>query len=312
MDQQTTTWIVIGVLICAAFSGGYLLKPEKTGPEKTGLTVMDDAGRTITISETPERVVVLHSGVVEIFTGIEEINKVVGAHKGGGKAWRFSTETWAAIENIPDVGSQVNPNIEMIMGLQPDLVITWARYLTYTKQLEDAGIPVIGFDPTKMDDIPRIIRTIGLIMDKSSEAENLVTNLQNRLDNIQNKLENIPENERVKVYFEVFTKTCGSGTLTNELIYLAGGVNIYGASPVRYPVPSYEYVIAENPDVIVLEASPSTPEDVKNRPGWDEINAVRNNRIHVISFYKANFNQHAVGAVEDMAKWFYPSLFPEE
>lgn len=311
--MQAGAWIVIGVLICAAFGGGYLLKPEKAlESTKTGLTVMDDAGRAITISETPERVVVQHSGLVEIFTGIGAIDTVIGAHKGGEKSWRFSPETWAAIENIPDIGGHTNPNIEMIMGLDPDVMLTWAPYIEYTTQLRDAGISVIGFDPTKFDDIPRIIRTIGLIMDKSSEAENLVINLQNRLDNIQNKIENIPENERVKVYFEVFTKTCGSGTLTNELVYLAGGINVYGASPIRYPVPSYEYVIAENPDVIILEASPSTPEDVKNRPGWDEINAVRNNRIYEISFYKANFNQHAVEAVEDMAKWFYPDLFPNE
>lgn len=204
----------------------------------------------------------------------------------------------------------VSINVEKVVALKPDIVFTWKYFINYASVLEEKGITVFAIDVKTIDDLLENIRTIGLIMGKLPEAINLTKEMQTKIDDISSKIKDLDESERPKVYYELSTKTCGGGTFPNEIIYLAGGINIYGASPIRYPIPNYEYIISENPDVIIISsANPSSIEEVKNREGWENINAIKNDRVYEIDYHYTNWGPRTIQGIEQFAKWFHPDLF---
>ena len=308
--KQIGTWLVVIVLIGAAFGGGYLLAErmtEKTGVGKTGLTLVDAAGRKIVIPKTPERVISLQSGVTEILYAIGAGDAVVGVNKDGAYPSDYPPE----VEKVENVGNMVSTNVEKVVALKPDIVFTWKYFINYASVLEEKGITVFAVDVKTMDDLFDIIRTIGLIMNKLPEAINLTQSMESKLTHISSKIKDLNETERVKVYYEsCMGKTAGAGTWSDEFIRAAGGTNIYGNCPIKYPLPNYETIIQENPDVIViLTPNPSSIEDIKNREGWQNISAVKNNRIYELDYHLHAWGPRTVDGIEQCAKWFYPDLF---
>jgi iron complex transport system substrate-binding protein len=300
---------VILVLLLGAFSVGYLFARVSIPP-------------TTHVKTPVERVVSLAAACTEIIYAIGAENKLVGVDQSSvdyalagnemflgapGKLSDYPKE----VPNKPNVGKSSAPNLEMIVSLEPDLVFSWWFNAEVNKNIGNKGIPVLSINPQSTSDVLNLIKTIGTLVGKSVEAEAIVLEMQERIKKVTDKVKDLPDEQKPLVYYELGAalKTVGSGTFTNELISMTGGINIAANETVRYPLLSSEYIIEKNPDIIVVISYGASVEDIKGREGWQNINAVRNNRVYKIESGWVTASPRLVLGLEQFAKWFHPELF---
>jgi len=359
VKKQIGMWVVVIVLIGAAFGSGYLLERQslKTEEKVEGVTIeeysqlrenitqlqsqynqllndkntteeelsakmaeleealakynavmgrlllIDGLGRTVTISETPERIISLASSVTETLYALNAGDLVVGRDKYS----KYPEE----VKNKTDVGSSFSLNVEMCVGLNPDIVFCWWYATSAIESLEDVGITTFAINPQSVDEVLQIIRIIGLIVNHTNEADNLTVDMQTKIDNITDITDNINKTNRPLVYYELSTpyKTLNHDTFTSDLIYMAGGINLAADEPVRYPILNSEYIIDRNPDVIVIISYGASIDEVKSRDGWGNITAIKSDRVYQIDTNWVTSNPRLVLGLEQFANWFHPDLF---
>lgn len=144
-------------------------------------------------------------------------------------------------------------------------------------------IDVLAYDPKNLDDLFNLIITVGKITDKREEAYNLVSKMKEKRDSIIEKAEKL---KKKKVYLEIWNNpymSVGENTYLNKLIEDAGGINIAKKAKGDWPILSQEFIITENPEVIIIAYMGQNIEEVLKRPGWENIDAVKNKRIYYIN-----------------------------
>ncbi|MEO0106262.1 MAG: cobalamin-binding protein, partial [candidate division WOR-3 bacterium] len=175
-------------------------------------------------------------------------------------------------KRIYKVGDFSNPSLERIISLEPTLVIVnLPEQMRIKNQLEKFGIKVFVTSPTRLDDIYREIIELGKSIKRERQADSLVNYMK---ENMKPSL-----NTKKKVYIEICARpliTVGRNSYLNELIEMAGGINIFNDLNKDYPVVNQEQVIMKNPEIIIV----LHPESIDNRIGWKNILAVKNNRIY--------------------------------
>jgi iron complex transport system substrate-binding protein len=294
---------VVVVVILAAILGAFALMSEGNKSTPGNLTIKDDRGQNVTIPKYPQRIVSLGTSFTEILFAIHADGQVVGVDQ---------TSTYPAGAKLkPNVGSFYTLNAENVTALDPDCVITWTFATSTISTLEELHIPVIAYYPTSISDTMRVIKSIGNATGKSDAANNLVAELQQRVDAVTAKVAGISQENKPKVYFELRSgKTTGPGSLTNELISMAGGVNIYGTNTSKYPLPNLEFIVESNPDIMILEnQSAKTNADIASWIG-SGVKAVDSGKIYRIDGALVTACPRVVDALEQFAKWIHPDLFP--
>lgn len=190
-----------------------------------------------------------------------------------------------AAKSIPKVGTFSDPNIEKIISLKPDIIFaTGLEQTPAVNRLEKLGQKVLVSDPKAISELFQSILQIGELTNKEKEAKGLVTHIQQRIENIKEKVEKIPIGVRLKVFIEIWhdpIMTAGPGSMVDELLNLAGGINIAYDVPRAYSRLSAEVIIERNPEVIILGymAKDNAGDAIFKRMGWQNIKAVRNRRI---------------------------------
>jgi iron complex transport system substrate-binding protein len=293
---------VIIVVISASIIGAFALMSNGNDNTTGMLTVKDDRGKDVNITKYPQRIVSLGTSFTEILFAIGADGQVVGVDK-------TSTYPAGALSKT-NVGSFYTLNAENVTALEPDCVITWTFATSTISTLEGLGFPVIAYNPTSISDTMRVIRSIGNATGKSSAANDVVDLMQQRIDGITDKVAGISQENKLKVYFELRnSKTAGPGALADELISMAGGVNIYGNNASKYPQPSLEFIVDSNPGVIIVEnQSSKTNADIASWIG-SGVSAVDQEKIYRIDGALVTACPRVVDALEMFAQWLYPDLF---
>lgn len=188
-------------------------------------------------------------------------------------------------KKIPKIGSFSEPNIEKIVSLKPDIIFaTGLEQTPAVQRLSKSGLRVIVSDPKDIsglfDSINEIARTTG----KEKEAKSLVDNMHKRIEDVMTKVRVIPLNKRPRVFIEIWydpVMTAGPGSIIDEILNIAGGVNIAYDTPRSYSRFSEETIIKRDPDVIILGymTKENTKDTLAKRFGWEKIKAVKNNRV---------------------------------
>jgi iron complex transport system substrate-binding protein len=100
------------------------------------------------------------------------------------------------------------------------------------------------------------------------------------------------------------------------MIQLAGGENVYQDAGIARPTISLEAVLAADPEVIVLNETSASPDEIRARQGWEKISAVRNGRIHVIPFAERAVTLYSPRCAEccerTFLRWFHPEVLTDE
>ncbi|HJH32527.1 MAG TPA: ABC transporter substrate-binding protein [Methanosarcinaceae archaeon] len=287
------------------------------------LTLKDSLDRIVTVNTPVERVIALGNYRTEGVKIIGASDKIVGIDS----ALKSSPHYFSELLDLPQVGSWMKPDHEAIISLTPDIVITSAnskRIVELEEKLKPAGITVIGLDFYRTDLVKSEVRKLGYVLDKRDEAATYIDWREGYEDQINNFVSSLPEDDKPLVFMEWGSKepasTYGGGSSGDTLCNVAGGRNICGELP-QYPKVDYEWILNENPDVIIKYVSlgdnwgwNDTEESiglisdvVGNRPGWDGITAVKNNRFYVISS-EISWGCDDMSAIAYMTKWFHPEL----
>jgi iron complex transport system substrate-binding protein len=218
---------------------------------------------------------------------------------------------------VSKVGGFSKPNMEAVLALQPDLVLAGNKHEEQIKKLEEMNIPVLVLIPESMDEVFEAMTMVGKATGKSQEADTLISDMKNRLKTIESKVGSIPEQDRVRVYYEVSSDplmSAGSASIINEVIYLAGGKNIFADVAERYPKISQEVLIERDPQFILYPGSHGSegfdPKKIKSRPMWDKISAVKENKlVNINADTISRPGPRLIEAVEKLATVFYPEMF---
>ena len=246
------------------------------------VTVIDDLGRTVTITTQPQRIVCISPSVTEIVYALGLGDKVVGVDI-------YSDYPPEAVSK-QRIGNIENPDPEEVAALNPDLVVMYSFYGKgdpSVEAIEEFGFPIIAICPGTFENILRDIELIGNSTGKFSEAKGLVSSLKERMEYISNLTSNVTY--RPRVYFEFWYSpptTAGPGSWPHSLIEIAGGTNIFGDAPTKWVSTNDEEVVQKAPEVIIsIRGMPGyfeTLETMKRRPGWNLISAIKNEKVYFL------------------------------
>jgi iron complex transport system substrate-binding protein len=177
------------------------------------------------------------------------------------------------VRSKPRVGDFSNPSLERIMGLRPTLVIVHLpEQRRIQAQLERFDMNIFVSETRTLADIYAEILELGILLNRSQQAESLVHTMQT-------DLQPISPAPKKRVYVELSPRpliTVGAGSFLNELIELAGGRNVFSDSDKDYPIVQQEEVIRRNPEIILV----LHPVAVGSRSGWGNVDALKYDRVY--------------------------------
>ena len=283
------------------------------------ISIQDATGRIVEVRLPVKKLVVLTSDALEVIRALKAEDLVVGINTGIAKEPLF----WPGLKDKPAVGSWRGPNYELIVELNPDIVIGYARHpgQDMEKKLVPLGITVIRLDFYKMRSMVKEIETLGRILEKEKRARQFIDWYQEKLNLIAR--ESMPLINRPDVYVESYSKyhTTGPGSGAHEICVLAGGHNIASNFSIPYPEITPEWVLAKNPHVIIkatalgncyamIDPDPlkSVRDKIMARPAWDNIRAVQDGKVYMVAS-DIWTGPRAIIGISYMAKWFHPEVF---
>ena len=268
------------------------------------LTIKDGQGQDITIDKEPERVISLAPSVTETIFAIGAGEKVVG---------RTDYCTYPAeVESIPSVGTILEPDVEAILALEPDLIIAQSIFLEETlEQFNQAGIPVLSIqDPNNLEELYAGISTIGQATAHVKEAQAVLTNMQTKISEVHKAIEGV---EPKSVYYAVSFGEYGDFTATgdtfiHEVLTQAGATNA-AEEGVNWAF-DREQLIAKDPDVVIVADENDNVNAFSSDPAYSVLKAVENGQVIAVDKNLLEIPGPRIGdAVETIAKILYPDKF---
>lgn len=226
----------------------------------------------------PQRIVSLSPASTEILFAVGAENQIVAVSD-------FSDYPPQA-QNLPKVGGFDGKtlSLEKILSFNPDFVyLTNVMHNHLIPHFESLNIDYYLSDANSFEQVKNEILQIAKITGHPSNGENLVKEIDSAINKInsQNQLLQKPT-----VYWEVWNSpfmSVGNSSFINDLINTAGGINIFQEIAQAYPTVSEETIVAKNPQIIIIpQNSGITVESVKNRKGWSQIDAVKNDKIFIV------------------------------
>src|SRR6202040_1455241 len=271
--------------------------------------VTDEAGRTIRIPQNPHRIVSLAPGLTETIYALGLQDLLVGDTD----YCDFPPEA----QHKPKVGGAINPSIEAIADLHPDLVLVTKSLnrLDTVNSLANLGIPSYAIDPQSVASIISSTQRLAEIMGAPEAGEALAKDLERHLAGIQRRVAPFP---RRSVLFIVWTQpliSVGKQTFIADALQYAGAASIVD-SVENWPKVSLEEVARLQPEFLVFpdthtETTPLNIEALSDLPGWRILNAVRNHRYAKTGDAIDRPAPRIVSAIEELARQFHPEAFPE-
>ncbi|MGL4788497.1 MAG: ABC transporter substrate-binding protein [Cetobacterium sp.] len=293
------------------------------------ILITDNVERAVQLSVPVKKAVVISRYNNELIRACGAIDNVVAVDMNTAQDRVY----WSKFKVEDVIGKNQNDlNYEKIISLSPEVVIIPANgaYKEAEKKLEPFGIKVIVISGYDTNDFHNQIKNIGAIFGKEIESKKFIQFYEKPLKYIEEKLQNV---EKKSVYWEDSKNyyTAFPGSYYYNMVKASGGKNIFGELDRKTSEAQVdsESIIIKNPSVIVKNISPAqaikgtgvyeaptinqqlkTIEDIKNRKGWKDIDAVKNNNIFLMSQFGHGGASKMIGAAY-MAKWIYPEVLSD-
>ncbi len=268
---------------------------------------IDEVGRKLEVPGIPQRIISVAPNVTEILFALGLGDRLVGVSS----YCQFPPEALRKEK----IGGYINPSLEKIVSLRPDLVIGIAEgdLKTFVDRLAKLKIPVYITNPKNVAEVMASVHRIGEVTDSGPSARRVIQEMQERIQAIRAKVQGRPHPRVLHVLnFEPLI-SAGKGTFVDDLIHLGGGRNIAVAAVGKYPRFSLEEVLAVDPEVILLASMKSDdplPEQRQWWERWKTISAVRQGRIHVLNSDLIHRpSPRIVEGLEQVARAIHPEAF---
>lgn len=267
--------------------------------------VVDDLGREVRLQGAPQRVVTLVPSHTETVCALGACDRLVGRDT-------FSNHPEQVLA-LPDLGSAFTPDLEALVALRPDLVLV-DEFSGAADAIAALGIPVFAGTPQRLDEVFELFERVSLLLGTRDQAALLTGRVRGQLAAVAEIVAGL---EAPTVFYELDPSpyTVGPDAFIGTLIALAGGANVVGAELGDFPLVDPEFVVAADPQVIVLADAPYgvSAASVAARPGWAGIAAVRDGRVVELTQAESDVLSRAgprVGeAVVLLARILHPGAF---
>jgi ABC-type Fe3+-hydroxamate transport system substrate-binding protein len=264
-------------------------------------TLTDELGRTVAVPDHPHKLVCLAPSIVDDVYSLGAGNDVIAVSE-------YTTYP-AEASKKPTIGAPLNPSLEKIIALHPDLVLGTGdmNHLPAIDQLERYGIPVFMVNPHGIAGIYKSIASLGHALNRESDAAHLLRDLQVREQSVRARALGKPA---VRLFMPVWYDpivTVGRHAFITELIEVAGGNSITSDIAQEWPQVSLEAIVARHPDALLLiKGSKVSLAELTGRPGWQALSAVREGRVFFVDKRIELPSPAAIYAMEELAKQLHP------
>jgi iron complex transport system substrate-binding protein len=284
--------------------------PSVAAPVATYRQVVDETGREVRIPQPVRRIVSLAPSLTETVYALGLQEQLVGDTDYCDYPLDAQKKT--------KVGGAINPSIEEIVALKPDVVlaIKSLNRPETVRALEGLGVSAYATDPHTVNDILTSTAKLADVLGSPETGASISADLQQRLSDLQQHLEGVSPR---RVLFVVWTEpliSIGKGTFIADALRRAGAVSIV-ESEQDWPQMSLEEVVHQQPEFLVFAAShaESAPNDfdaIATKPGWRSLEAVKNRHFVTISDAVNRPAPRIVSAIEDLAHQLHPEAFAEK
>ena len=285
--------------------------PEAPAAETRARPAIDREGYAITLPDEINTIVTIGPSNTEVLSALGFAGQIVSTD-------RHSYNVPGIAEDIA-VLDMMALDAEFLIELNPDIIFITGMTRVHgdgdpLSQVSDAGITVV-FMPSSISigAIMEDIRFMAAVLDAYEEGEEIISEMQAEIDIITEIVSTIQATRTV--YFEISPAphlwTVGANTFINEMIELAGGVNVFGDRDSWVGVAD-EIVLEINPEVIITSISflDDPVDEIINRPGWDAITAVQNGDVFQVSTdYTNRPSQNVVRGLRQIAAAIHPDYF---
>ena len=251
--------------------------------EAAGITLTDQAGRTVTLEQPAESIVSCYyiSTYATIALGLKD--KIVGLEN---KADTRALYALAAPElpQLTQVGTLKELNVEAVAALEPDLVIMPQKLIDNAQTLEDLGITVMIVNPETQEGLETMLTLIGEACGASDQAQALIDYNHTQLERAAEMTADLEKPSVCLLGNSSYLSVAPAAMYQNDLIEQAGGVNAAASIEEDYWADvSYETLLALAPEVLVIPSAASyTAEDVMNDPQLADLPAVQNGAVYTM------------------------------
>lgn len=274
-----------------------------TVPANEMREVTDEAGKHVRVPVRAQRIITLAPNLTEIVYAVGAGDRLVGNTT-------FCDYPQEA-KQVAKVGDTLQPNIERIIALRPELILisTASQLETFTKQLDERDIAVFVTDPHDLEGVFRSIKTLGDLLGQQREAETLVNNLRGRAAAVEEAVKSRPS---VTVFYQVSPSplwTAGRSSWITDLIRRAGGRSVTGEAEGQWMRYSDEAALASQPEAIIMATS---GEKMEVAAALQKSPAVINKRVYGISGdYLSRPGPRLIEGLEQLARVLHPDAFKQ-
>ena len=269
----------------------------------------DEIGRRVEVSNSVKRIVSLAPNLTEIIFALGEGDRLAGDTD--------YCDYPAEATRKPHVGGPVNPNLEQVVALKPDLVLATAiNRREVVDGLSRIGVPVFATDPHSVDDMIASIEHIGNVLDASKTATPLAESLRERLSKLDRRIAGTAPR---RVLFVVWTDpliTIGRDSFIADALRRAGARSVVDTT-AEWPRISFEEILRLQPEFLVFANAHAADaqreiDSLRTRPGWRELEAMRRGNIVVVSDAINRPAPRMVDAIEQLARAFHSESFASQ
>jgi cobalamin transport system substrate-binding protein len=303
MPRRALSRLVVGALAIALGVAGRA--PATSG---AALTVHDMRGREVTLAAPPRRIVSLVPSVTEVIFALGAENRLAGVTD--------YCDYPPAARTRPSVGGMVNPSLEVLAALRPDLVFATdeGNREETIAQVQRLGIPVYLVHASRVAAVLEVITRVGDLVERRTEAAALAAGLEARITAIGAR---VARHRPPRVLYVLWPDPLivpGRDSLLTELIERAGGRSVTGAEGDAYPRFSLEAAVARAPEVIILADHGSGSSAGRAAPEtWRRLTsvpAIRNGRLYSADLSVLHRYGPRIGdGVEQLARMIHPEAF---
>ncbi|WP_022667512.1 ABC transporter substrate-binding protein [Desulfospira joergensenii] len=298
------------------------------GEREARLTILDHDGDAVDIRKPVRRIIPDHLTCLNAVRILNGEDRVVGidtaVKKHMGKIFLRELDT------LPLIGSFSGPDYEAVLSLQPDLYLSYRSFYgpgnKAALQEKLPGVTVVEtgyYTPYNPENLTMDMRLLGYILDEREQAEAYIAWYNGYLNMIKQRVADLPEKKRPKVYpapgWDLYNSIANF-----QLADIAGGRNICAGLGPTYVTVDPEWVIRQNPQVILKQSFSSTGydtddpsgmkeerEQILNRPELSGVDAVKSKRVHLWHMYTSGMFPNDIITLSYIAKWLHPDIFAD-
>ncbi len=294
----------LAALAAACGDGGESEQPPASDGGGFPRTVVDSSDTAVAIEAPPQRIISYSPGATEILFAIGAGSRVVATD-------RFSNYP-AETSNLPKL-EYSSPDPEAALAHEPDLLLFATRQRDQVQQFRDLGMTLLFIE--EADSIEGVFDDIllfGELSGNERQAESLVASMRERIEAVTQAIADVERGPRVFYEITADLYTASPDTFIGSMLSLLKAQNVAAGAESPFPQLSAEAVIEADPEVVLLSDAGfgESLETVAARPGWGDISAVVNERVHAIDADIVDRpGPRIADGIEAMARLLYPDRF---